>query len=1049
MTVFKNELDFEQHLIDKLVRDCGWKGGVLKNPSEKDLIANWAQILFRNNREKDKLNDYPLTDSEMQQIIEQIRLLKTPLKLNGFINGKTVSIRRDNPDDKLHYGKEVDLKIYDRNEIAGGDSLYQIVEQPRFVTRADVLPDRRGDLMLLINGMPLIHIELKDAGVPVIQACNQIEKYSKEGVFSGIFSLVQVFVAMNPADTVYFANPGIDGRFNSDFYFHWADFNNEPINEWSMIASSLLSIPMAHQLIGFYTVADNTDGILKVMRSYQYYAAAAIADKVRIANKNHYEGSNRGGFIWHTTGSGKTLTSFKSAQLISDSGDADKVIFLIDRIELGTQSFEEYKGFADERETIQQTENTYDLISKLKSNDPANTLIVTSIQKMSRIKEDDGGINDYDLSAIRKKRIVFIVDECHRDTFGEMMSTVKAVFPMALFFGFTGTPIFEENSKKNSTVADVFGNELHRYSIADGIRDKNVLGFDLYKVMTFKDKDIRKAVALSQAKAKTENEAIDDPTKSRVYYHFMDSKAVPMAGYIDENGKKIMGIEDFLPSSQYDTETHREAVAEDILSSWTSLSRNGKFHAILATNSIAEAFQYYLLFKRKNTPLHISCLVDPNIDNNGTGIEKERILSEIILDYNRMFGQKFTIPTFPTMKKDISARLAHKSPYQTIEHNPDEQLNLLIVVDQMLTGFDSKWVNTLFLDKRLQYANIIQAFSRTNRLFDPNSKPFGTIKYYRFPHTMERNIQAAVELYSGNRPLALFVPKLAENLEAMNRIYKEIEDVFVAERIPDFSKLPEDVGARMQFSKLFRSLSECLDAAKVQGFVWEKLSYDFDDGRSITLIFTENDYLILALRYKELYSGSCTSFSVPYDLQSYLSEINTDRIDAEYINSRFKKYLKVLSQGDSSDEMLEAALNELHKSFASLSSDDQKYANLFLHDVQRGDVIPVEGKTFRDYVNEYKYGAKNSLIENFAERFGCDEDMLKNMIDSSLSEDNINEYGRFDKLVDSVDLVKAKDFFEQKEGRVLKNKDVVKKTSSVLRMLVLSGGDGEWEDYFN
>lgn len=216
----------------------------------------------------------------MAQILEQIAALRTPLKLNGFINGKSVVIKRDNPADPEHLGKEVSLKIYDRREIAAGQSRYQIARQPHFGKHHNLASERRGDVMLLINGMPVIHVELKRSGVPVSQAAYQIEKYAHEGIFSGIFSLVQIFVAMNPEETLYFANPGPEGRFDSDFYFHWADFNNEPVNEWTRIVADLLAIPMAHQLIGFYTVADDTDGVLKVMRSYQYYAANRISDRV-------------------------------------------------------------------------------------------------------------------------------------------------------------------------------------------------------------------------------------------------------------------------------------------------------------------------------------------------------------------------------------------------------------------------------------------------------------------------------------------------------------------------------------------------------------------------------------------------------------------------------------------------------------------------------------------------------------------------------------------------------------------------------------------------
>lgn len=225
MTSFDNELKFEAALIELLHTRYGWEKEVLVNPTEEQLIANWAKILFENNRSVDRLGEYPLTNGEMQQIIEQINTLRTPLRLNGFINGKTVSIKRDNPNDTQHLGKEVSLKIYDRHEIAAGQSRYQIAKQPKFPTSSPLKSDRRGDLMLLINGMPLFHIELKKSGIPISQACNQIEKYANAGIFSqGLFSLVQIFVAMNPEETLYFANPGADGKFNPDYFFHWCDF---------------------------------------------------------------------------------------------------------------------------------------------------------------------------------------------------------------------------------------------------------------------------------------------------------------------------------------------------------------------------------------------------------------------------------------------------------------------------------------------------------------------------------------------------------------------------------------------------------------------------------------------------------------------------------------------------------------------------------------------------------------------------------------------------------------------------------------------------------
>lgn len=1040
--MFNDELKFEEAIINLLFTK-GWEQNVLKNKTEQDLIRNWADILFENNRQRDRLGDYPLTDGEMAQIIEQITYLKTPLKLNGFINGKTISIKRDNPDDVNHFGKEISLKIYDRQEIAAGQSRYQIAEQPIFNKKHQLGHNRRGDFVLLINGMPLIHVELKKSGIPVSQACYQIEKYAKEGIFSGLFSLVQVFVAMTPEETVYFANPGPEGKFNKDYYFHWADFNNEPINDWQRIASTLLCIPMAHQLIGFYTVADNTDGILKVMRSYQYYAANKISDKVSKTiwtDRNIY-----GGYIWHTTGSGKTMTSFKSAQLIANSKDADKVVFLMDRIELGTQSLLEYRGFADDAEEVQATENTYVLLSKLKSNNPADTLIVTSIQKMSRIEEDEG-FNLKDIEKINEKRIVFIIDEAHRSTFGDMLQTIKRTFPGAIFFGFTGTPIHEENSKKDSTTADVFGDELHRYSIADGIRDKNVLGFDPYQVNTFKDTDVRNAVALQKAKSNSLAEVQSDDKKKEIYFKYMDSSQVPMAGYKNDTGTYIKGIEDYLSHAQYETEEHQKMVVKDILDNWFRISKFGKFHSIFATSSIKEACQYYKLLKGQSScgyKLKIACLFDPSIDNVGGAYEKELSLLEILTDYNELYGQNFALPTFALYKKDIAARLAHKKPYLFLEKN--KEIDILIVVDQMLTGFDSKWINTLYLDKLLKFENIVQAFSRTNRLFKENEKPFGTVRYYRFPYTMTRNINQAFKSYSGDKPFGIFVNKLKANLLKINELFEEIKDLFKDNGINDFEKNPTSPEEKAQFAKLFRDLNKYIDSAKIQGFNWNEDLYSFKDEeqKTVKVLLTEIIYNTLLQRYKELFTSEGTgpgSDDCSFDLDGNITEIDTGKIDYDYMNNRFTKYIKLLQIDGSDKNIVEEALNALHKSFALLSQEEQKIANMIINDIQSGDLFVEEDKSFRDYINEYKEKAKDSQIHRFAIKIGINENKLKEFMSTKHTEDNINEYGKLDELIDTVDLAIAKEYFETVDGKKVPIYRVKPRVYTLVREFILKGG---------
>ncbi|MBB3171510.1 type I restriction endonuclease subunit R, EcoR124 family [Parvibacter caecicola] len=1072
--VFDSEVAFEKAVVESL-KSHGWDdaGGVLRYPTEQDLIDNWAAILFENNKHRDCLDGHPLTSTEMQQVIEQVVAKRTPLAINELINGKEIVITRDNPDDKLHEGRNVVLKIFHRDEIAGGSSRYQIVQQPVFPSKTKVGHDRRGDLMLLINGMPLFHIELKKSGVPVGDAAGQIQKYAHEGVFSRLFSMVQIFVAMTPEETKYFANPGPDGKFNEKLQFHWADFNNNPVNQWQDVINLLLSIPMAHQLIGYYTVADDSDGVLKVMRSYQYFAAHRISDRVTKINRDKLWGTKglKGGYVWHTTGSGKTMTSFKCAQLIANSRDADKVVFLVDRIELGTQSLEQYRSFASATEAVQATEDTHQLKAKLRSSDPSDTLIVTSIQKMGNLDED--AMSSADLEAIRKKRLVFIVDECHRSTFGKNMETIRRSFPAAVLFGFTGTPIQDENRKKLSTTTDVFGDELHRYSIADGIRDGNVLGFDTYPVATYPDLDLRQAVALEEAKASSIEQVAGDPRRVRTYYHIMND--LPMAPYVDELGRNIHGIESMVPESQYgtpdqpDVTEHQRQVVADIIKRWPHFSRAGKFHAIFATHSIPEAIEYYHLFKQQAPDLRVTVLVDPSIDNDQGQIDraliKQDALREIIDDYNERYGKEYTLGSWGSFKKDVSNRLAHKQQYMGIDKRREEYLDILIVVDQMLTGFDSKWINTLYLDKMLHYEMIIQAFSRTNRLFNENEKQAGTIRYYRRPHTMKKLVEDAVKLYSGDKPFGLFVPKLEENLRALSDVFEEIVSVFEADGVQGFMRLPDDPAAKGKFAKLFRELDLLLEASKVQGFSWEQLDYYFPPSEELvehigaseedipsqqrvervafSVPLTETDFLTLAQRYKELPAAGTRErggADIPYDISGYLMDIDTTRIDRDYMNANFTKWLKQLELEGANAEATEAALAALHKTFASLSQDEQKYANLFIHDVQSGDVFVDPSKTFRDYITEYRRQAQDERIAQAGNLLGVDVAKLAELLAAAPDGDNLNEFSRFDKLVETMDVGRAREYFSAKEGSSVPAFRVKARAYKLLQKFVLDGG---------
>ena len=474
----------------------------------------------------------------------------------------------------------------------------------------------------------------------------------------------------------------------------------------------------------------------------------------------------------------------------------------------------------------------------------------------------------------------------------------------------------------------------------------------------------------------------------------------------------------------------------------------GKFHAILATHSIPEAIEYFRLFKEMAPELKVTALFDPNIDNNGGAVFKEEGLVEILSGYNETFSKDFGIPDHAKFKKDVSSRLAHKGSYLGVEKKPDQCLDLLIVVDQMLTGFDSKWVNTLYLDKVLRFEGLIQAFSRTNRLFG-HEKRFGTICYYRRPHTMKRNVADALRLYSGDKPLGLFVEKLDINIQKMGTAFDEIRALFAREGVGDMTKLPDDPAAKAKFASLFKELNTYLDAARVQGFSWDKDEYDFSDvnpdGGVYLIDFDENEYLTLVQRYKELSGepaepGDPTPVDVPFDIEGYITEIDTGRIDTAYMNANFTKWLKRLIVDGPEAISTQEALDGLHATFAVLSQDEQKYANLLIHDIQSGDLIVEERETLRDLITRYQTKAKSTQITRCADALGVDAEKLDELVKAGLDESTINEFGRFDALMQTLDKAKAKEFFERMEGASIPVFKVNMKADTFLRRFIIEGG---------
>lgn len=1036
----RGELNFEEDLI-AMLQSAGWKDGLLKNVDEKALIENWRNIINANN--KAKLNSVELSDNEMMQIMDYIRLnCNTPVKANIFINGKDICITRDGDSkDTEHAGKEVYLEIFDPVEIAGGRSKYQIAEQIIFDTSSQY-NDRRGDVMLLINGIPVIHIELKASGVPISDASNQIQKYAKEGIWTGLFSLVQVFFAMNPEEVVYFANPGTYTNYNDAFFFHWGDLENQPVNDWKLLCkgeNALLSIPEAHQLVGYYTIADKNKDVLKVARSYQCHAIRAILN--RVAKQKWGNNTPLGGYVWCTTGGGKTMTSFKSGQLIIDKGLVDKVVFVVDRVELNTQSLEEYNSFSRDGEEVAETKNTKDLFQKLKSSKSKDGMIVTSMQKLERINDEDYHEKKSDLDLVKSKRIVFIIDEAHRSQFGEMHEKVKRTFINALFIGFTGTPIFSENDKDGCTTETVFGKCLATYSIASGIRDGNVLGFDPKAVKTYEDKDLREKVALKEANAKDKAEAMAFPEKYKIYKRFMK---MDMCATEDSNGKTIKGIEDYLPAKQYENSNHREKVVTDILDNWDVLSlgeKGTRFHAILSTSSIEEAYEYFLLFKAKAPHLNVTSLFDPHIDNSGNNqFKKEDALIEIVEDYNLKYGQTFdrdTDPGYRLFKKDIIKRLAHKKEYKHIGRNPLQCIDILIVVDQMLTGFDSQYVNTLYLDKMLETDKLIQAISRTNRVYDKEEKPFGIFRFYRKPYTMQKNLEAALRLYCEGDTSGVVVATIDENIEAMNDIYADIKRVFSNVKIVDFVCLPSDDAACQKFKKEFAQLKIRLNSAKLQGFSWS-------NNYGAALDFDEKTYKILEMRYNDLTrrgnTGGSKTPGTGFNLPTIISEMAMQKIDADYLETHFKIVAPIIAS-DSSDDKKEEAIDNFKKELGSLPAIQQTYALKIINDIKNNILVVDTNKTLQEYIQEYMSKDVSDEIQKMAEAFGLDYEEFKIIVTTSHNEGELNEHDRFNTLLKKVDLNKASQYFMDRDGVELKGLKLKSQVNKELKEFILGKTD--------
>lgn len=744
----QSEAALENGLIKTLI-DNSYEYVSIRN--EEELKANFKTQLERHNRKAlDLLGRDRFSDQEFEKIL---------IYLEGDTRFEKAKKLRGLKDFTLDDGQRIWIEFFNTRKWCQNE--FQVTHQ---VAVAGSRPCRY-DVTLLINGLPLVQIELKRRGVELKEAYNQVQRYHKTS-FHGLFDYIQLFVISNGVDTRYFANNPNGGYA---FTFNWTDKGNHPVTDLSTFANLFFDKCTLGKMLSKYIVLHEGEKCLMVLRPYQYYAVEEILNRV--------ENSDRNGYIWHTTGAGKTLTSFKAAQLVAEMDGIDKVLFVVDRHDLDTQTQSEYEAF--EPGAVDGTDNTRELIARLSG---SSKIIITTIQKLNCAVTKD--YYNKHLQEVRNKKVVMIFDECHRSHFGDCHKNITQFFNHLQIFGFTGTPIFVDNAKQEKTTADVFGECLHKYLIQNAIADGNVLGFlvEYY----------------------TGNTAVDDTNPERM----------------------------------------RE-IAQFILNNFPKSTFDGEYNALFAVQSVPMLLQYYRIFKELHPKIRIGAIftyaANPSQDDPYTGQHRgfanPRVdadeLQTIMDDYNAMFGTAFTTDNFGAYYDDMNERMKKR-------RDDMEPLDLLLVVGMFLTGFDAKRLNTLYVDKNLEYHGLLQAFSRTNRVLN-EKKRFGKVVCFR---DLKPQVDTAIKLFSNNEPNEkITLPPFSEVRKELN-----LKMISFLEKYPNVScidALRSEVEKR-DFILAFRDI--------IRGKIHTQL-YDEYNADDPYFVMSEQEYLDYRSKYLDIAIG--------------------------------------------------------------------------------------------------------------------------------------------------------------------------------------------------
>lgn len=768
--VVQSEAMLEKSLITRL-EDQGYKYIEIKD--EKELNQNFKKQL-------EKLNNIELSEEELERIL--IHLDKGSIFRKAEILRDRYELKRDEGTEYIQF---LDKENWCKN-------IFQVSNQITMHGKYE----NRYDVTLLINGIPMVQIELKRRGIELKEAFNQINRYHKHS-FKGLFNYLQIFVISNGVNTKYYAN---NRNSSFKFTFFWTDKENKKISNLDEFTDSFLEKCHLWKMITKYIVLNQNQEALMILRPYQYYAVEAILEKATSTNKN--------GYVWHTTGSGKTLTSFKVSQLLSQNKKIDKVIFVVDRKDLDYQTTKEFNSFC--AGAVDGTDNTYSLVKQLSG---TNSLIITTIQKLTRAIDNEK--YEHRLNNLKDKKIVLIFDECHRSQFGDMHKKITEYFNNIQYFGFTGTPILSENANNLRTTQDLFGGCLHKYVIKDAISDENVLGFSVEYIGRYKDKN--------KNQPDIEVEAIDT--------------------------KELM-----------ESDMRLSAITDYIINNHNAKTFNGSYTGIFAVSSVPVLTKYYELFKSKNHNFKIATIFSygANEEDDGSDEHSRDKLERYIADYNVTFGTNYNTDTFNEYYVDVAKRVK------------DKQIDILLVVNMFLTGFDSKLLNTLYVDKNLKYHGLVQAFSRTNRVLDERKKQ-GNIVCFR---NLKKSVDEAIKLYSDENALQTVLMKpYSEYVNDFNKVLTEMmEKTYEVGEVDDLESEKE----KLEFVSRFRELIRLMTRLSVF------TEFDFKD-----LEISEQKFEDFRSKYLDLYAstkgGDRNKTSVLDDVDFEIELLKRDDINVNYI----------------------------------------------------------------------------------------------------------------------------------------------------------------------